>query len=216
MAAIDATWEQRHTLADGTSLLLRPLRPGDAEALREGYEQLSSSSRYRRFLGSMPALSDEMLAYLTRVDGDAHVAIVAALESPDLKTERGIGVGRFVRLPGEPTVAEAALTVSDSFHGRGVGKLLLSALVLIAADHGIRNFRAEVLADNTAVLALLASVGAVERPAPAGEDGLRAFDIPIPGAGEGGEPRWQALYVLLRHAAVSVSQVFRQWWDVRP
>lgn len=215
MTAIDATWERRHTLADGTSLLLRPLRPSDAEALRQGYEQLSSSSRYRRFLGAVPALSDEMLRYLTSVDGDSHVAIIAALESPDLKTERGIGVGRFVRLPGEPSVAETAITVSDAFQGKGVGKLLLSALVLIAADHGIRSFRAEVLADNTAVLALLASVGAVEHPAPL-EGGLRAFDIPIPGADDGGEPRWQALYELLRHAASSVSQVFRQWWDERP
>ncbi len=215
MSSLDATWEERHTLADGTPVVLRPLRPADAVALREGYATLSASSRYTRFLGALPELSDEQLKRLTEVDGDTHVAIVALVESLDLKTEHGLGVGRFIRLPDDPTVAETALTVLDAHQGRGLGKLLLSALVRIAAAQGVRNFRAEVLAGNAAVLGLLASVGAVERPGESDAE-VRVYDIPIPSADEAGGSRWQALYLLLRHASVSAAQVFRQWWFERP
>ena len=86
MSSLDATWEERHTLADGTPVVLRPLRPADAVALREGYATLSVSSRYTRFLGALPELSEEQLKKLTEVDGDTHVAIVAIVESLDLKT----------------------------------------------------------------------------------------------------------------------------------
>lgn len=206
---ISAGWEERISLRDGTPVLLRLLRPSDAEALREGFDQLSPSSRYRRFMTAQPALSDEMVRYLTTVDGENHLAIVAGLESPDLKSERGVAVARFVRLQNEPDVAEAAVTVIDEFQGRGLGKVLLTTLVRAAIGRGIRKFRAEVLPSNTAVQALLASVGAVE--VERAHDYV-LYDIPIPSDDEASEPRWVALFELLRHAAESVVLAFQQGW----
>src|SRR5437667_11458151 len=106
-------FSEEHTLSDGTRVTLRHIRPSDADGLRDGFSRLSRESRYRRFFSGKTELSSEMLHYLTEVDGVDHVAIVAVGVSPDLKSEAGYGVARFVRREDDPDVAEAALTVVD-------------------------------------------------------------------------------------------------------
>src|SRR5262245_31036074 len=118
-------YREQHELSDGSVVTLRHIRKEDAEELRRAFERLSPTSRYRRFFGGLHTLTDDMLRYLTDVDGTNHVAIVATHESPDLKTENGVGVARFVRLADEPEVAEAAVTVSDDMQRKGLGRKLL-------------------------------------------------------------------------------------------
>src|SRR5437879_50301 len=99
-----------HTLRDGTSVTLRMIRPSDRGALRAAIARLSPESRYRRFFAQLGEPTEQMLDYLTHVDGKDHVAIVAERDSLDLKTVEPLGVARFIRLPGSPSVAEAAVT----------------------------------------------------------------------------------------------------------
>lgn len=169
-------FRESHTLADGTRIVLRHIRPDDAAELARDFERLSPESRYRRFFGGMARLSESALRYLTEVDGKDHVAIVATCDSPDLKTETGLGVARFVRLHDEPTVAEAAVTVVDDMQRKGLGRLLAATLAIAAHERGIRTFRAEVLADNEPMVTLLHEVGA---RALATDSGVVTFDIPL-------------------------------------
>jgi GNAT superfamily N-acetyltransferase len=149
---------ERHVLRDGTNVMLRHIQPGDRQELRAGFQRLSPESRYRRFFSAVSDLDDRMLDYLCNVDGTNHVAIVAFVESPDLKSERGIGVARFIRI--EPHVAEVAVTVVDDFQHRGVGTLLLLTAIRAARERGITHFRGEVLASNDPVIALVKEAGA--------------------------------------------------------
>lgn len=167
---------EEHTLPDGTHVVLRHIRPDDAAELRRVFERLSPESRYRRFFGGVSHLSDAALQYLTHVDGVDHVALVATAESPDLKSEMGLGVARFVRLPGEPTVAEAAVTVVDEQQRKGLGRLLATRLALAARERGVHIFRAEVLADNEAMVAFMREAAA---RAHGTVDGVTTFDIPL-------------------------------------
>jgi len=169
-------FRESHTLGDGTRVVLRHIRPDDAPELARDFERLSPESRYRRFFGGMTHLSEAALRYLTEVDGKDHVAIVATCDSPDLKTETGLGVARFVRLHDEPTVAEAAVTVVDDMQRQGLGRLLAATLAIAAHERGIRTFRAEVLADNEPMVSLLHEVGA---RALATDAGVVTFDIPL-------------------------------------
>jgi GNAT superfamily N-acetyltransferase len=174
--ATDRTFREEHVLADGTRVTLRAIQPDDADELRRAFGRLSARSRYQRFLGGVPELTDAMVTYLTQVDGEDHVAIVAGTDSLDLKTEIGLGVARFVRLADEPTVAEAAVTVVDDAQGRGIGRLLLQGLAAQALARGVRVFRGEVLAENTRMCHLLGEVGAAMRVA----DGQTlVFDVPL-------------------------------------
>ena len=173
---INPDYREEHVLDDGTKVTLRLIKPDDAEPLRLGFSRLSPTSRYRRFLSGMSELSDEMVRYLTEVDGVDHVAVVATTDSLDLKTEIGLGVARVIRLEGEPTVAEAAITVSDDMQRKGLGRLLVRTMAEAALERGVKTIRAEVLAENAPMRRLLADVGAVVRS----DDGTSlVLDIPL-------------------------------------
>jgi GNAT superfamily N-acetyltransferase len=156
----DPGWRSTRTLADGTELTLRPIVASDKDEMRRAFLAASPRTRYFRFLGLAREPNDAMLRYLCEVDQRDHVAIVATMASHDLKSEEGVGVARFVRLAGEPEIAEAALTVRDDMQRRGIGKILMQALAASARAHGIRTIRAEVLADNAAMRAILEHAGA--------------------------------------------------------
>jgi hypothetical protein len=83
-------------LRDGAAIEIRPVTPADRETLRQGFERLSPESRYRRFFGPQPELSERDLDYLTDVDHHNHEALVAT--DPD--TGDAVGVARFVRTAG--------------------------------------------------------------------------------------------------------------------
>lgn len=170
------SFREEHVLADGTRVTLRFIRPEDAAELRRAFERLSTRSRYQRFFAVIPSLSEDMIRYLTDVDGDKHVAIVATTDSHDLKDEIGLGVARYVRLEGTPEVAEAAVTVADEAQNRGIGHLLVRALARVARERGVHHFRGTVLAENMRMRHMLAEVGAKLHP----EDGQTLmFDVPL-------------------------------------
>jgi GNAT superfamily N-acetyltransferase len=197
-------FSEDHLLADGTRVTLRHIRPGDATELRRGFERLSRESRYRRFFSGISELSEETLRYLTDVDGVDHVAIVAVGVSPDLKSEAGYGVGRFVRTKDDPTAAEAALTVVDDMQHKGIGRLLALSLAEAARERGITHIRGETLASNTPVRQMLDEVGAhvrVEAPT------SLAFEVALPKAAPD-EPD-SALRRLVRAMATSASEIVR-------
>ena len=168
---------EEHVLAGGQRIVLRPIQPSDGPELRRCFDALSPETRYRRFFGAVQELDDAALDYLTRVDGKDHVAFVATTESLDLKSERGIGVARFVRRADDPRVAEAAVVVVDDMQRHGVGSLLTQALARRARELGLDRFRCEVLETNDLVLTALMEGGGkvVER-----DNGVVIVDVPLP------------------------------------
>lgn len=201
----ETEFREQHVLPDGTRITLRFIRPDDADELRRCFARLSPRSRYQRFLGGVATLTDDMVHYLTSVDGKDHVAIVATTDSHDLKSEIGLGVARFVRSTDDPTVAEAAVTVIDDAQGKGVGRLLLRALAHLALERGVRVFRGEVLAENTRMRHLLGEVGARVREA---EGQTFVFDVPLQGPAELVEKEPEhPLRRLLRAAAESLGMI---------
>jgi GNAT superfamily N-acetyltransferase len=184
------------TLRDGSRVLLRPIEPDDKHELEEGFARLSRQSRYRRFFTAMDRLSDRQLAYFTEVDYHDHFAWVAlAIDEPG---SPGVAVGRYIRLADDPTSADIALAVTDEFQGRGLGSVLLEALVDVARDNGIEHFVGHVLADNAPMLALLRKAGAATSW---DEPGVLVIDFDLPDTPSG--LRASALYQMLRDAARS-------------
>jgi RimJ/RimL family protein N-acetyltransferase len=176
LVRFDSRYSSRHVLADGTAVTLRLVQPSDRDELARQFGRMSPDSRYRRFFSGIRELSPEMLDYLTVVDGRDHFAIIAFTESLDLKEESGVGIARFVRLPNEADVAEAAVTVVDDHQGRGIGRILLAALVDAAQERGVKKFRGEVLTSNEPMCKLLEAAGATGK---ASGDGTLIFDVPI-------------------------------------
>jgi nucleotide-binding universal stress UspA family protein/RimJ/RimL family protein N-acetyltransferase len=161
-------------LRDGSRVDVRPVEPDDRAALAAGFERLSPESRYRRFFGPMPELSERFLDYLTRVDHHDHEALVAI----DPETGDGVGVARYVRT--KPDAAEPAVAVIDDWQGRGVAPVLLERLVDRARDEGIERFEAPVLASNREAIAVLERLGRTT-VRPDGREVQMTIDLPKPG-----------------------------------
>jgi GNAT superfamily N-acetyltransferase len=123
----------------------------------------------------MRRVPERLLSYLTEVDGVNHVALVA-IEFGVGVPPQGVGVGRFVRDPQNPTQAELALTVADRAQGRGIGRRLLSDLAKAATALGIETFTMSVISSNVPARRLLASVGAIGRGSAAD---VMQFHLPL-------------------------------------
>jgi GNAT superfamily N-acetyltransferase len=162
VTAVDEEFIHRRTtevtLEDGMRVLLRPILPEDKGRLVDGFRRLSPESRYRRFMSPVDELSEDQLRFLTEIDYVDHFAWVAL--DFDAEATPGIGVARYVRIPEEPEVAEAAVTVVDDYQGRGVGTLLLEALGAVALENGISRFRGYALEDNRPLRDVLEDMGA--------------------------------------------------------
>ena len=158
-------------LNDGTPLQLRLGTSADRDELAAGFARLSPESRVARFFTGMPRLSELFLDHLVDVDESRHVAIVAQdmsrMSDVDGQSKGlGVGVARYIVSNTDETRAELAVAVIDEYHGRGIGHLLLDALIDHAVGNGITTGTATVLSDNTKMLRLLASMGATPRRDP--------------------------------------------------
>jgi GNAT superfamily N-acetyltransferase len=141
-------------LADGGLIHIRAIRPDDKQRLLELFHSLSDRSVYYRFFSQKRGLSPAELDYLTGVDFQRHVALVAVLPptphsgslGPADQEERFAGVGRYV-VQGESR-AEVAYAVTDDQQHRGIGSALLQHMAAIARAAGITTFVADVLIEN--------------------------------------------------------------------
>lgn len=156
MYQYDDSYLEFAELSDGSTVLLRPIRPSDKTAMQEGFKALSPHSRYQRVMGQKKQLTDHELRYLTEFDGIDHYAIGATFGGPSVDA-RGVGAGRFVRLEGTET-AEPAVTITDEFQGKGLGTMILDRLLRAAWERGVRQFHFELLADNVGMKRLIEAV----------------------------------------------------------
>ncbi len=144
-------------LPDGTDVIVRPIRPEDAELEQAFVEALSAESKYFRFMQSLDRLTPLMLARFTQIDYDREMALVAVIRegTPDAQM---LGVARYVTNPDRHS-CEFALTVGDSFQRHGIGREMMRRLMSIARDRGLEVMEGEVLANNTKMLALCERLG---------------------------------------------------------
>jgi len=163
------------TLADGTPLYFRPLGKEDRELLRRGFDHLSNEGRYTRFFHQVTHLSEEQLTYLTDVDQRDHFAWVAVVPGTD--PAEGVGISRWIRLRDDPTAAEVAVTVVDDYQRKGIGRTLLALAARSALEAGVKSFRAWIISDNKATLAMLHKMGASPGH---WESGVLELDVPLP------------------------------------
>lgn len=136
--------------ADGRIVRLRPVVPGDADALRGLHRDISETSLYLRFFGLSRSAAMDYAARLATPSPDRE-ALAAWLD------ERLVGVAPCERIG--PVTAEVALLVADECHRIGIGTLLLEHLGARARARGITRFTADVLAENGLALRTLRDIG---------------------------------------------------------
>src|SRR4051812_33672231 len=151
---IDQT-PSRVILRDGTIAIVRVTVPGDHDALRRFFHELSTESRHRRFF-SFADPDDVLLDSFCDSSDPSRQTTLVALRQVEGEL-RPIAVGSYLTLGNRS--AEAAFAVSDPFHGKGLGTILLERLATLATANGFRRFEAMVLPENTAMLEVFQESG---------------------------------------------------------
>ncbi|MER6623961.1 GNAT family N-acetyltransferase [Streptomyces sp. NPDC000931] len=139
-------------LADGTTVCIRPVRPGDHEQIQGLYEEMSPENLRLRFFS--PCRGSARLS-ADRVCGPVGPGCRALLAETQ---GRVVGVGEYESCD-EKDTAEVAIAVADGLHHRGVGTLIIEHLVSAARADGITAFTADALSENHEVLKLFADLG---------------------------------------------------------
>ncbi|MCP5299942.1 MAG: bifunctional acetate--CoA ligase family protein/GNAT family N-acetyltransferase [Chromatiaceae bacterium] len=150
---LETTWQ----LPDGTDVLMRPIRPEDAEIEQDFVQNLSAESKYFRFMQSLDKLTPMMLARFTQIDYDREMALVAVINE-GMPDARILGVARYVSNPDRQS-CEFALTVADEWQKKGIGRQLMQRLMTVARDRGIEIMEGEVLSNNSKMLRLCEKLG---------------------------------------------------------
>ncbi|MGI9249415.1 MAG: GNAT family N-acetyltransferase, partial [Woeseiaceae bacterium] len=139
-------------LNDGTDMVIRPIRPEDAESEAKFVRELSSETKYFRFMNSLQELSQEMLVRFTQIDYHNEMALVAiALTGAG---EEQTGVARYTTNL-DRTSCEFALVVSDKWQGKGIAHHLMRNLMEIARDRDLEKMDGQVLSNNSRMLDLM-------------------------------------------------------------
>lgn len=147
---------ERVQLPDGKDLIIRPIRPEDAEMEQNFVRGLSEQTKYFRFMQAIKDLTPEMLVRFTQIDYDREMAFIAVVEYEGAEVE--VGVARYMARPGGEA-CEFAIVVSDQWRNLGIGTRLMRSLMQNARSRGFRIMDGEVLTANTRMLALAKSLG---------------------------------------------------------
>jgi len=137
-----------------SDIAIRAVRPDDRERIVKAFQGLDRRSVFLRFFHHKKELKDDELRRATECDGVSEAVLVATVGSGDQETI--VGLGNYVRTG---AAADIAFAVEEDFQGRGIASRLLRQLVDIAPANGIVRFEADVLAENTPMLAVLRNSG---------------------------------------------------------
>jgi acetyltransferase len=149
------------TMKDGGHVTIRPIRPEDEPLMVRFHETLSERSVYLRYFHLMnleQRTTHERLTRICFIDYDREMALVAVRRNPETGESEILGVGRLMKIHGTPE-AEIAVLISDHWQGRGLGKELLSRLLVVAADDKLAHVVADILPDNRGVMRILDKLG---------------------------------------------------------
>ncbi len=130
-------------LRDGSRVTVRPATAADEPALRTFLMGLCLEARRLRFFSG--AVDIRSAAHLAATANTRHYGLVA-------HDDEGMLVGHATYVQLDDTRAEVAVEVADHLHGRGLGTILIERLAIVAEQHGITHFVAEVLCENSAML----------------------------------------------------------------
>ncbi|MCI2400562.1 bifunctional acetate--CoA ligase family protein/GNAT family N-acetyltransferase [Aliiroseovarius subalbicans] len=150
-------------LTDGTPMVIRPIRPEDAENEKAFVKELSDEAKMFRFMGALNELSPEMLVQFTQIDYRREMALVSMVEIDGKMVQTG--VARYVINPDDKS-CEFAIVVSDRVQHQGIGTKLMKALFAAARDHGLTIMEGSVLKKNAPMLRLMTDLGFSQRMDP--------------------------------------------------
>ncbi len=153
MNAAEYTATER--LRNGAELQVRALLPSDRAEMLAAVGRLGKEALYRRFFAPKRSFSEREIEYFLDVDFINHVALAAVLSEGG----RQVIVGGARYIVSRPGCAEVAFAIDDPHQRLGIATHLIRHLIGIARAAGLKEFVAEVLAENLPMLKVFTRCG---------------------------------------------------------
>lgn len=159
MAAKDRLppWHERHRLPNGREVLVRPVRPEDAEPLRASFDLLEPARLRGRLSGGGADLSRAAAERVARPNPRTDFMLVVG--DPEPPGEAVIAALAHVRTDPAGRQGEFVVLVSAFVGGMGLGRYLLTRLAKWARSRKLDILRGDLPADNAAMLELARTLG---------------------------------------------------------
>lgn len=147
--------ERTLTRRDHTSFHVRPLQPQDAPLIETFVAGLTPDDSRFRFFIPLHGLDHRVAAGLCQLDYDRELALIAT------STRGGTEVLAVARFHADPDNIEAefAIAVRSDQQGQGTGFELMSYLIRVASERGLKTLWGTVLAENVKMLGLARALG---------------------------------------------------------
>ncbi|HSP24171.1 MAG TPA: GNAT family N-acetyltransferase, partial [Saliniramus sp.] len=165
-------FEQEIDLADGTALLLRPIRPEDEAALVAMVERCTPRDLRLRFMGQIRTFPHQTAARFSQIDYDREMALVAIGPADETGIPAILGVVRLVSDP-ENEAAEFAVLVRSDMKGRGLGYRLMTAILDYGRRRGLQRVYGEILRENATMLRMARELGFETADTEPGDDTVK-------------------------------------------
>jgi len=140
------------------AVTIRTLRPDDRARVAAAVKELNRESVYTRLFSYKKELTETGLKRIMAVDPEREVALLVTRGVGP--KEIAIASGRYVADPRDTgATAEVAFVVEEDYQRLGIASRLLRHLAAIARQRGVIAFEADVLPENTSMIAVFARSG---------------------------------------------------------
>jgi RimJ/RimL family protein N-acetyltransferase len=150
-------------LSDGRPVCLRTIRPSDEDIIRAGIAEMSDRSRYLRFFSAFRTPPESIVKKLSAVDGHDHIGWGAILLNG--QDHPPIAAVHAIRSEDLPWHGELAIAVLDDYHGLGLARMLIAAVLLDCLQEDLPVLEMQMLAENRAARNLVTYLGATRSAA---------------------------------------------------
>lgn len=159
-----ANLDRTVTLANGTTVRVRPIEPRDARALKDAFDRhvTLDDSRFRLFV-PVREMTEQAARRFAELDREREMCLI--LVDPEDPGEIW-GGARITRIEGRADTAEFAVSLRSDLKRQGLGSLVLGQVLDYARSIGVKTVYGDVLSDNTGMRALAARLGFREQRNP--------------------------------------------------
>lgn len=146
---------EKEQLRSGQEVVIRAAHPDDTERIVEAFKELEAHSIYTRFFSPKKEITAAELQRFRDTDFDTCVRLLCTIIRDG--REVVIASGLYVKVAQDS--AEVGFIVEEDYQRQGISRRLLTHLGKIARANGIKNFTAEVLPHNSAMLGVFRRCG---------------------------------------------------------
>ena len=136
-----------HNFSDDLVVYFRPIKPHDVDEMRRLFYRFSDQAVYYRYFSPIKTMTYEQMQDYVTIDYCRAMSLVAFVYEP----LEGHLIAEARYMCQDDNSADVAFIVDEKYHNKGIASKMLTMLINIASERGVKKFSADVLHSNIAM-----------------------------------------------------------------